>query len=78
MSILEIYYKNFSPEDSKVKFNFKVLTPPPKIELKLKEEICLPKELLEKNDKNEYLNEIKDDNSNEEKNENKPVISLPI
>ena len=77
LSISEIYYKNFSPEDSKVKFNFKVLTPPPKIELKLKEEICLPKELLEKNDKNEYLNEIKDDNSNEEKNENKPVISLP-
>ena len=79
LSISEDYYKNFAPKDTQVKFNFKILTPPPKIELKPKEEIPLPKELLEKNH-NETMNvkEVKEETSEEEINNNKPVISLPI
>ena len=79
LSISEDYYKNFAPIDNQVKFNFKILTPPPKIELKPKEEIPLPKELLEKNN-NEMMNlkQVKEETSEEETNNNKPVISLPI
>ena len=79
LSISEDYYKNFAPKDNQVKFNFKILTPPPKIELKAKEEIPLPKELLEKNN-NEMMNlkQVKEETSEEETNNNKPVISLPI
>ena len=79
LSISEDYYKNFAPKDNQVKFNFKILTPPPKIELKPKEEIPLPKELLEKNN-NEMMNlkQVKEETSEEETNNNKPVISLPI
>ena len=79
LSISEDYYKNFAPKDTQVKFNFKILTPPPKIELKPKEEIPLPKELLEKNN-NEMMNlkQVKEETSEEETNNNKPVISLPI
>ena len=79
LSISEDYYKNFAPKDNQVKFNFKILTPPPKIELKPKEEIPLPKELLEKSN-NEMMNlkQVKEETSEEETNNNKPVISLPI
>ena len=79
LSISEDYYKNFAPKDNQVKFNFKILSPPPKIELKPKEEIPLPKELLEKNN-NEMMNlkQVKEETSEEETNNNKPVISLPI
>ena len=45
LNISEEYYKAFAPKDAEIKFNFKILTPPPKIELKPKEEISLPKEI---------------------------------
>ena len=79
LSISEDYYKNFAPKDNQVKFNFKILSPSPKIELKAKEEIPLPKELLEKSN-NEMMNlkQVKEETSEEETNNNKPVISLPI
>lgn len=76
LNISEEYYKNYAPKDAQIKFNFKVLTPPPKIELKPKEEIPLPKELLEENNnENNNLKEVKEESSEEETN--KPVISLP-
>ena len=78
LSISEEYYKNFAPKEFQVKFNFKILIPPPKIELKPKEEITLPKELLEQNNKKEYMNEETEEFITEEGNQNnKPKINLP-
>ena len=79
LSISEDYYKNFAPKDTQVKFNFKILTPPPIIELKPKEEISLPKELIEQNQNVKMnLKEVKEETSEEATTNNKPVISLPI
>ena len=79
LSISEDYYKNFAPKDTQVKFNFKILTPPPIIELKPKEEISLPKELIEQNQNAKMnLKEVKEETSEEATTNNKPVISLPI
>ena len=79
LNISEEYYKAFAPKDAEIKFNFKILTPPPKIELKPKEEISLPKEILEQNINNVNINNnnrmIKEETSEEETN--RPVISLP-
>ena len=76
LNISEEYYKNYAPKDAQIKFNFKILTPPPKIELKPKEEIPLPKELLELNNNQiNNIKEVKEETSEEETN--KPVISLP-
>ena len=70
LNISEDYYKNFAPKDSQINFNFKVLTPLPKIELKPKEEITIPKELLEQTETNKKINlkEIKEETSEEETN----------
>ena len=75
LNISEDYFKNFAPKDEQNKFNFKVLTPPPKIELKPKEEICLPKEIFEESNINNPT--IKEESSEEGNNKNKPIISLP-
>ena len=86
LNISEEYYKTFAPKDAEIKFNFKVLTPPPKIELKPKEEISLPKDFLEQNNNiNDNINnnrimnleEAKDETSEEETNKDKPIIRLP-
>ena len=78
LNISEDYYKNFAPKEAQIKFNFKVLTPPPKIELKPKEKIPLPQVFLEvNNNKDVNLKEIKEETSEEETNQNKPKISLP-
>ena len=85
LNISEEYYKAFAPKDAEIKFNFKVLTPPPKVELRPKEEISLPKDLLEENinvniNNNRIINldEAKDETSEEEEtNKDKPIIKLP-
>ena len=79
LNISEEYYKAFAPKDAEIKFNFKILTPPPKIELKPKEEISLPKEILGQNINGVNVGNnnrmIKEETSEEETN--RPVISLP-
>ena len=78
LGISEEYYKKCGLKDTDIKLNFKPLPPPPKIELKPKEEISLPKEeislpkeLLNTNNKMNIDNQDMSD-----KNKNKPVISL--
>ena len=71
LSISEEFYKQFGLKDGDTKLNFKPIPPPPKIELKPKEEITLPKELL--NNNNDMNIENKD---NEIDDKNKPVINL--
>ena len=60
LSISEDFYKQFADKNSEIKIDFHPI-PPPKIELKLKEEIFLPEEVK---------------NSNND-NKNKPFLSLP-
>ena len=69
-TISEDYYKHFASKENMIKLNF---TPPlPKMELKPKEEISLPKELLNSNIINKNENNKITDN-----NKIKPIISLP-
>ena len=78
LNISEEYYKKFGLKDTDTKLNFKPLPPPPKIQLKPKEEISLPKEEIslpkELLDTNILINkENKDKTINET---NKPFINL--
>ena len=75
LNISEEYYKTFAPKDAEIKFNFKVLTPPPKIELKPKEEISLPKDLLEQNINNNIDINVNGNNINNN-NYNNRMINL--
>ena len=60
LMISEEYFKKYSIEDINVKLNFKTIPHLPTIELKPKEEICLPKEFLDTNIINNNENKDKD------------------
>ena len=64
LTISEEFYKRYSPKDTNVKLDFKPIPPLPKIELKPKEEISLPKEFLNTNITNNNENKDKEDNKN--------------